>query len=446
MRLRSVFARTPLLMGSLVILASACAGSVRPSAPASAAPAESPAASQVRTSPPAAPSESTGASAGARDSSWQQVMTDQSGGERMYGVTAGDGIFVAVGHAGVAYMPHGDERGTASKGSTDVAPLTGLAWVSKDGHHWDGHVVLPDFTDAGPEAVAWTGTKFVAVGHAGTDSPGAAVWTSVDGADWYRVADGNVFAAPPNGGGSNLWSVAASAQGVVAVGREWTVANDTVTSGRAAAWFSADGTTWTRSHSIADGEDARFNAVAQGPTGWIAGGVVGTGPGRAALWSSTDGDRWTRIPASADFPDGAVESIVRGGPGFVAVGVTIDAAGHGAPAAWTSTDGLAWRPVQAQALSAGAHSAAIITGIAATDSGLVAIGVTIDGSAWRGTVWTSKDGSVWATSADDPALSGGPVGPISNGPLSIAANGPTVIAVGSAPGAPAAIWARFAAP
>ena len=343
-------------------------------------------------------------------------------------------------------MPRADERGTATNGSSDVSPLMGLAWVSKDGRDWQGKVVLPDFEDAGLEAVTWTGTRFVAVGHANTGSPRAAVWTSTDGSDWYRVTDGPVFAAPADGGGSNLWSVAASHGAVVAVGREWSVANDAITGRRAAAWISADGMTWTRSTAVADGEGAMFNTVTAGGPGWIAGGVVGDSPGRAAIWSSSDGDRWTRVPDSAEFSNGAVQSIVRGGPGVVAVGLTFDGAGRPVAAAWTSPDGLAWQHVPPQALSTEDHPSAAIMSIVAGDAGLTAIGFVVDGGAWRGVVWTSTDGRSWTVSANIPELSGGIVGPISNGALSIAANGSTVIAVGSTAADPATIWARFSAP
>jgi hypothetical protein len=335
-------------------------------------------------------------------------------------------------------MPNADERGTVTKGSTDTSTVGGLAWVSRDGHEWVGTIVYPEFDEAGLEAVAATTSGFVAVGHSGTEDPRAAIWTSKDGKDWYRTEDGPVFAPPPKGGGSNLWSVAVAGDALVTVGREWTIADGSVTSRRAAAWFSSDGTAWRRAESIEDGEGAMFNTVVAAGHGWIAGGVAAKS-GLAAIWTSADGNHWKAADSSA-FSRGAVQSVVRGGPGFVAVGLVIDG-GRGIPAAWTSSDGSAWRRVQSGAFTPGGG----ISSVTNDGNGLVAIGYLIDGGAWQGTVWTSTDGVAWAQSPAIPALAGDPIGAISTGPLSIASAGSTLVAVGATVANPAAIWARFQA-
>ena len=371
---------------------------------------------------------------------WEAVATNQGGGKRMYGVTAGHGLFVAVGHAGRAYMPDGDERGTVTMGASELSALSGGAWTSTDGRDWIGSVVYPDFDDAGLEAVTSTSSGFVAVGHSGTDAPEASIWTSMDGKDWYRTKDDPVF-APPDGGGSNLWSVASAGDALVAVGREWSLADGALASRRAVAWFSMDGSTWGRAESIEDGEGAMFNTVASTGSGWVAGGVAADS-NTPAIWTSPDGNEW-RPAEMTEQGEGAIQSIVQGGPGLVAVGAVFDA--HGPrPAAWTSADGAVWDRAQVPALPAGV-SAGGISSVSNDGDGLLAIGYLVEGDSWQGTLWTSVDGARWTQSPAIPALGGGAIGPVSNGPLSITSAGSTIVAVGATTEAPAAIWARLGA-
>ena len=112
---------------------------------------------------------------------WVQVpysggLVGSDGSQEMNGVTSWEGGFVAVGADG-----------------SDIG-RNAAVWVSADGLEWS-RVVDPDGLDndgwQSMNAVVAGGRGFVAVG---TSAPGlhkddAAVWTSVDGQHWSRVAD-----------------------------------------------------------------------------------------------------------------------------------------------------------------------------------------------------------------------------------------------------------------
>jgi hypothetical protein len=240
----------------------------------------------------------------------------------MLSVTAGDPGFVVVGFAGA-----------------DAA-----AWTSPDGITWSR--IAHDeaiFGGEGPiEMVSVTagGPGLVAVGSAGSDDRVAAVWTSVDGITWSRVAhDENVFGGA---GTQRMNSVAAAGPGLVAVGFDesdpdafpWGYATD------AAVWTSPDGLLWSRvAHSdaafdatvafgVAGG--AEMTSVTVGGPGLVA---VGGASGFAAVWTSPDGITWSPIfLAERLFQLGdewaitvtRMSSVSAGGPAVVAVGSSLN--------------------------------------------------------------------------------------------------------------------------
>lgn len=163
-------------------------------------------------------------------------------------------------------------------------------WTSVDGITWSR--VPHDeavFGDAGLSSVTAGGPGLVAVGSAGfeEDGPIAAVWTSEDGVTWSRVAhDEAIFGegeGPPGSGGSEMSGVAATGNGVVAVGSEF-VRNATlpydgwVTA--AAVWTSADGVEWSRvphDESVFEAQlrpEALMNGAAAGGSGVVVVGVT----------------------------------------------------------------------------------------------------------------------------------------------------------------------------
>ncbi len=244
-------------------------------------------------------------------SSWSRVPHDEAvfGGpdyQVMEAVSAAGPGLIAVGNDG-------------SGGDWDAA-----VWTSADGLIWS-RVPHDEAVFGGGDHQAMFGVAagnqgVVAVGSSGGD---AAVWTSADGFVWSRVAhDEAVFGGV---GQLVMRGVAAGGPGLVGVGYD--------TSGGdwdAAVWISVDGFVWSR---VAHDEAVFGGRDNQGMFGVVAGnqGVVAVGYDGldAAVWSSVDGLSWSR--ASRD--EGTLGSsegmfmsgVTRAVPGLVAVGY--DAAG-----------------------------------------------------------------------------------------------------------------------
>lgn len=234
----------------------------------------------------------------------------------MNSVTAGGPGLVAVGIEG---HPH----------SLNVQAVV---WTSPDGFMWsrvphdddvfgraeDGfHTEMLSVTVGGPGLVAvggaWSGVYDAQV-EEGVVGGGAAVWTSVDGVSWSRVAhDETVF------GESGLNSVTAGGPGLVAVGQ--------------AVWTSVDGFNWSSvDHNSAVFGGATMTSVTAAGPGLVAVGwddhpqddrmVI------AVAFTSVDGISWSRVPhddtvfgpASPDLPVLEMRDIAATGSRLVAVG------------------------------------------------------------------------------------------------------------------------------
>lgn len=269
------------------------------------------------------------------------------------------------------------------------------------------------------KAVVAGGPGFVAVGQdrSGGDND-AAVWTSIDGFEWKRLAhDESVF-----GGSGNQYmeAVTAGGPGLVAVGGDYENGE-----GVAAVWTSVDGTNWQRvphneselGCSYKKGDKvgpftaefvlAEMKAIVQGGPGLVAVGtdqvrnIVGT----AAVWTSPDGVNWERVEGDRDvFHDqNVVEmyAVTKGGPGLVAVG---DSGEFGA-AVWTSVDGFTWQRVPHHDDVFG-KVFPIMLGVTAGGPGLVAVGVDTLDREIVAAVWTSVDGVTWERIAHNKGFAG----------------------------------------
>ena len=233
---------------------------------------------------------------------WLRVPHDEEvfGGAWITSVTAGGPGLVAVGGTD-GYFTDGDA----------------VVWTSADGITWS-RVPHDEEVFGGEEAqvindVTVGGPGLVAVGHDGGIGPWdnnadttAAVWTSVDGANWTRVPhDETVFGT---GGNPSMLAVTAGGPGLVAVGADYAGLSETP------VWTSPDGITWTR---VPDDETVRgsMTSVAAGASGLVAVGA------QATVWTSVDGITWSRVPNDdAIFGSDWVFTVTVGGPGLVAVG------------------------------------------------------------------------------------------------------------------------------
>jgi hypothetical protein len=335
-------------------------------------------------------------------------------------------------------------------------------WTSADGYTWSRvphdestfggtyNSAIRSVTEGGPGLVAvgyseqvlwhpaleekedWSGDELEALGIELTEG-GSSVWTSADGYTWSRID----FDEGSQTGG--LEYVTVGSPGLIALGGD--------TEG-AVGWTSTDGLTWklTESGNFAfngsSDDDGRGFAFDGSPSVVIAGGpgFVGVGGGWDAGYSytSSDGTTWSQsqsplpLETRGEVLYVTVDDMTTGGPGFVAVGYVVygewgeDAERLTAATVWTSTDGYRWSLVP---LDVAVFGDSIMTGVAATETGLVAIGTVYAGE-WQAelqaAVWTSPDGITWSRAPLEEDVGYAQMN-------SITAGGPGFVAVGSFP-------------
>jgi hypothetical protein len=277
-------------------------------------------------------------------------------------------------------------------GSNDVQGVA-MMWASDDGASWRrvhsdafGSASSP-FEDSRRTEIRGLASHSDRIVAVGVDAPAdssqsevvAAVWYSLTGATWVRVAhDPAVFG--PNPGVEVNSVIAPFAAGFVAVGSD--------------AWTSRDGIVWER-HDLGDGT---ASTVIETDDGLLAGGTTQSGgsdasTGHAAVWMSTDiGSEWTLvtvIPEPSGFDASLISGMTRTDDGFVAVGAVADNNAARWPAVWSSEDGATWE------LTWVGERSGILRDVAATATRLVAVGEdTTDGLA--AAVWQSADsGATW---------------------------------------------------
>jgi len=252
------------------------------------------------------------------------------------------------------------------------------------------------------------GDGFLAVGEV-TSFPdletAATVWRSADGLSWTRFpADAALF-----DGNRSLVSVAEHDGALVAVG---SADGSTV-----AVWTSDDGSAWERvPHQDVFGgrwDHRAMNSVAASGTGWVAVGEMRGNTVEAAAWVSPDGATWSEAAVDSKWAwESAMVDVGRWGDGFVAVGWVRTSGGETDAAVWVSPDGSAWSRVADDEASMGGPGTQEMTGLAAGDGLLVAVGFdTGDPEVIDLTpaVWTSTDGSSWLRAPDDGEVLGGDV-------------------------------------
>jgi predicted Ser/Thr protein kinase len=282
-----------------------------------------------------------------------------------------------------------------SPGNRDAA-----VWVSGDAARWQRH---NPGSGAGPgdqvmEAVADTGTNFVAVGTNSQDGAlaGAAAWLSDTGDIWRAESQPGALGATEHA--QAILDAVPSDRGLVAVGWDETLGN------RDAAVWRFDGSDWTEGTVSGDEGDQQMWGVAPfGPDGFVA---VGSDSGDAAVWTSPDGEEWDRAPPEDLTAPGdqVMRSVANDGAGFVAVGSD---ARTGSPdaAVWTSGDAIHWREEGGDRGDLGGPGLQEMTGVITFHDGLIAVGVSEGPRDRDAAVWLKRDGSEW-TLSDDTALGG----------------------------------------
>ncbi|HEX6468126.1 MAG TPA: hypothetical protein VF069_03450 [Streptosporangiaceae bacterium] len=295
---------------------------------------------------------------------------------------------------------------TVAVGGTNGDPAS---WTSADGVTWRRSDTSglagqgqQSFTD-----VAQGGQGWVAIG---ADGPRPIVATSPDASSWHRL--------PPTvlgstAGARTLSSVASGPKGYVVVGWAGTVPQKT----SAAAWYSADLTTWRRAAGLEATRTSwpRMLDAAGTSTGYVAVGDVvdPTAPAekrsRPEVWTSPDGLRWKA--QQPELPDrmlnGSLTHVAVGGQTIAALGRGwFENQGYRAFAVVSGDSGLTWSALELPLAAAGAADVTV-TAMTATSRGFAAAG-TVDASGDEDVVlWTSADGRSWSSSSPrGPALSG----------------------------------------
>jgi len=332
----------------------------------------------------------------------------------------------------------------------DESVTAAAVWFSTDGYTWERAVHMEGMFGGPGSQAMWDVTagpgNSVAVGYELTGSDhDAAVWTG-GGTIWKRVAhDEAVFGGS---GSQDMRAVAASATGVVAVGRD-----DSGGDSDAAVWFSEWGSNWTRVphvEAVFGGNlNQRMWGVTAGGPGYVAVGDDGD-VGAAAVWTSVDGITWSRVPHDEAVFGGPGNQIMRGvtagGPGLVAVGG--DYGGGDLDAAvWTSVDGVTWSRVPHDEAVFGGTVHQEMQDVTVGGPGLIAVGYDNDGSDRDAAVWTSVDGITWTREPHSETVFGGVETETMNG---VATGSTGVVVAAGTQWAPydtdAAVWTYTAPP
>ncbi|TXK83997.1 X2-like carbohydrate binding domain-containing protein [Paenibacillus sp. N3.4] len=275
--------------------------------------------------------------------------------DRLYGVSYGKGVYVAVGWYGAIFSssdgvswirrntgPTSDLYGVSyGAGNFVGVGYCGLLVKSVDGKNWS---FVNSGTSKWLKRIRFLNNNFVVVGESGT------ILTSGDGSSWTSrssgktealsdVANGKgIYAAVGDKGtiitSSNLSAWTSSSSGVtvdligitygnnqfVAVGRDGTILT------------SSDGVTWSTRATGLLPQYRYFNGVTYGDSGYV---VVGDGP---TIMTSSDGKTWTK--QKSGISTGTLLDVIFDNGMYVVSG--IDTSSMDNAKVLTSLDGVTW--------------------------------------------------------------------------------------------------------
>jgi len=294
--------------------------------------------------------------------SWEQVDARPlgCGGQDLTSVCWAGSSWIAVGYAGfVASSADGHTwvpsrldtpvhlLAVASNGATTIAVGQQIWRVSQHGK-WQ--LVVADPPNL-LEGVTWTGTQWIAVGHAGL------IMTSDDGLSWHELPRAN----------GRLYDVAAGPGSIVAVG------DATITQWREATGWrdlvapvpAANGLVWA---------GGRFLAVSS-----------------SQVLESIDGRQWRRLESGFSRESVFLHDVTWSGDRFIAVGERSEP-DLSSPVVETSVDGRDWREVDLPGAPGLPEFSSVLYGtyltrVTATDDRVIAAGRTGVAQTFNGRSW-----------------------------------------------------------
>ena len=266
--------------------------------------------------------------------------------------------------------------------------------------------------EAAVASLAYSGSAWFAAGsfRDAADQHHPGLWASTDAVHWTQVM---TVPVTYYGQISELYSVAASVRGVVALGAATGGAHGNP---RTVSWIlRQDG----RLHEVVAGfelyngvRQISVRSVAEGPRGWVIIGSRVDQNGRigAASWTSPTGDDFTIHDDDATLSSATTEQIfgldvAPIGDGVVAVGelTTFGAtAGETDGIAWTSSDGAKWTRWTPAGLQLGGSGVQRPQRVASRGRRILIAGTQSDGKRTSITAWSTIDGTTWSRTTVEP--------------------------------------------
>jgi hypothetical protein len=297
------------------------------------------------------------------------------------------------------------EQSPGSDENGNELPVVIRASSSTDGLHWSAPTTVKTGFKGSYQisSIVEGPSGLLALGYPYGNTCGGpdtvfALWSSVDGRSWERLAMPKPFAA------NNVQTISGGRVGFIAFG---TKADDTTP----AIWTSTNGRAWTsQALPVVSSGKLALDAAVSFDSGYVLLGAVlgeegcgGASHVKPAVWFSTDASAWTRAGLPGASTDPSANLQIRSFGDRVIVMQIPPGDATTAPA-WTSSDGRTWSPAGAistdlfwGSVSDGRHSVSIVN----PESGTGLPTVTgVDGTGASAVL--RQDGDEPLVSEDDP--------------------------------------------